>query len=658
MAMLLVLPAGNPQGSAQTLREKRRQRLLSKVAPDLREQIEQAGGGAEVTRQVIVQLSDTATPAGLRAKLARLGGRIHQSHDALGLATIELPAGHVRELASDTDIIYVSPDRPVAATGHLETTTGATLIRDLVRSTTLDGRGIGIAVIDSGIYSSHYLLTDARRLTEVNLKEEETDCGKSLSLDRSAVVYEKNFIDGKCSADDIYGHGTHVASLIRGSSGFDYGNYSGIAPGANLINLRVLNNDGRGSTSRVIEAIDWCIANKTARNIRIINLSLGAPAEDSYRNDPLCLAARRAYNAGIVVVAAAGNNGKDRNGRKLYGGISSPGIDPSVITVGATNTRGTDIRSDDKITTFSSRGPTRGFVVVNGSKKYDSLIKPDLVAPGNRLIGALALGKEITTTDGSVIYCNKLVSEFPSLRVTDNRAYPEGKDRLRVIPEGTMYLSGTSMAAPLVSATVALMLEANPTLTPALVKAILMYSAQPIKGFNTLEQGAGQLNVDGAVRLAHLVRANSARLANGAPMLNDPLPGRQMSVIAGEDCYWGQGVITNYCFLYGSSLMTYWQGMYSRSVVLADATGIVNGAIRQLPGFTAQGVLNSSGIVFADGGILADDVLTASGIVFADGTAYPEGIVFADGRMIADSSSLSVRPASSTTSLLGDKAAQ
>ena len=155
-----------------------------------------------------------------------------------------------------------------------------------------------------------------------------------------------------------------------------------------LISLGVLDSNGKGSTSNVIAAIDWVIANKSTYNIRVINMSLGTPPKDSYKTDPLCLAARRAYNAGIVVVASAGNFGKDIYGNKLYGGINSPGIEPSVITVGAVNTYGTDNRYDDTVATFSSRGPTRGYTTVNGVRKYDNLIKPDIVAPGNRLIAA------------------------------------------------------------------------------------------------------------------------------------------------------------------------------------------------------------------------------------------------------------------------------
>ncbi len=159
---------------------------------------------------------------------------------------------------------------------------------------------------------------------------------------------------------DTNGHGTHVASLAAGSSGFAGGAYGGIAPGANLLSLRVLDDNGSGSSSNIIAALDWCITNKNTYNIRVINMSLGAPAVDSYQLDPLCLAARRAHDAGIVVVCAAGNDGKDIEGNKIYGAIHSPGSEQSAITVGASNTFGTDARSDEKVTTYSSHGPTPG----------------------------------------------------------------------------------------------------------------------------------------------------------------------------------------------------------------------------------------------------------------------------------------------------------
>src|SRR5205807_4660976 len=158
---------------------------------------------------------------------------------------------------------------------------------------------------------------------------------------------------------------------------------------ANIINLRVLNSQGQGTVSGTLAALDWLMTNRTTYNIRVVNMSLGTPAVDSYRNDPICRAVRQLVNAGVVVVAAAGNNGKNSAGQKVYGQIHCPGNEPSAITVGAANTYGTNARNDDSIATFSSRGPTRSYwKAADGVKHYDNLMNPDLVAPGNKIVNA------------------------------------------------------------------------------------------------------------------------------------------------------------------------------------------------------------------------------------------------------------------------------
>ena len=644
LVLLLALPASEFGGTAQTLRDQRRPNDLPKrrkLAPDLEETLAQAeqassesnsetsktlgqtrrekappktslpgvwsqtsqASPTQKTERLIVKLSGLATDITLKSCLLRLGGRIRQMHPNMGIATVEVPVGKVRELAAETDIDYVSPDRPAMAFGHLETTTGADQVRGLATMngvSNLDGTGVGIAVIDSGVDSNHKLIRP--------------------SSGHPGIIAATDFITVD-ALTDRFGHGTFVASVAVGSSALSKGAYEGIAPSANLIDLKVLDENGTGLTSSLIAALDWCIYNRTRYNIRVINLSIGAVAKDSYRNDPLCLAARRAHDAGILVVAAAGNEGKDRFGNKLYGGIHSPGMDPSVLTVGAANTFNTDRRSDDRIASYSSRGPTRGYTAeAQGVKHYDNLLKPDLVAPGNRLIGASSRSPEGEDN------LNNLVQTYPTLAANSTKKV---EDRL-------MYLSGTSVAAPIVAGAAALLYEINSNLTPNLVKAILMYSAQPIPGFNTLEQGAGLLNIDGAVRIARLVKSNPATLANGGSMLTTSFPWSQTSFIANENCAWGQAVITNYCFLYGSSMMIYWQGIYARTLVLADATKVANGSILQVPGLTSSGVLQSGGVVFADDGPLGNDRLIANGVVFADGITYASGVVFADGRITGD----------------------
>lgn len=452
-----------------------------KVSADLLEEFDSATragsekGQDEKDIDVIIQFAGGASSE-RRQSVRSAGGSVRKSLAVIEGLSAKLPLRAVQALASRDDLAFISPDRPVQLMGHLETTTGAAQARSMVGGiSNLDGSGVGIAILDSGIDYYHHEFT----------------------YGGSRIAAEVDF-GGFRNTDDYGGHGTHVASIAAGGGHIGPRNYTGVAPGASIINCKVLDRNGRGYTSDIIDAVNWCVAYRYFYNIKIINMSLGAPAIDSYQNDPLCRAVRAAHDVGIVVVAAAGNNGKDSSGTKLYGAIHSPGIEPSAITVGAINTQGTDSRADDVVATYSSRGPTRGYTINSlGRRVYDNLIKPDLVAPGNKIIGAQAYGAD-------------LVEQHPELDAnryeTNSRHY-------------VMYLSGSSVAAPVVSGAAALLLEANPSLTPNLVKAILTYSAQPLAGFNMLEQGAGALNIEGAVRLAKTIKNPITGLSNGQLML-------------------------------------------------------------------------------------------------------------------------------------------
>jgi serine protease AprX len=286
------------------------------------------------------------------------------------------------------------------------------------------------------------------------------------------VVQFVDFVDGSATPIDPYGHGTHVAGIVAGS-GFDSdGRRSGIAPGANLIVLRVLDASGQGRISNVIAALEYAVSHRNTFNIRIANLSIGAGVYESAQVDPLTVAARRTVEAGIVVVAAAGNRGRGSDGMPQSGGITAPGNAPWVLTVGASSHMGTIDRSDDVVAPFSSRGPTA----------YDGIGKPDVVAPG--------VGIESLSAPGSVFYTTLAQYLLPGTVPTTYLPY--------------LSLTGTSMAAPVVSGTVALMLQANPALTPNAVKAILQYTAEASPNYDVLTQGAGFLDAQGAVQLAQL----------------------------------------------------------------------------------------------------------------------------------------------------------
>jgi subtilisin family serine protease len=317
---------------------------------------------------------------------------------------------------------------------------------------------------------------------------------------------------------DAYGHGTHVASVAAGGGSYQSPDTTGVAPNAGIYDVRVLDETGVGNVADVIAGIDWVTQHATSLGIRVMNLSLAADSTESFLTDPLARAARSASAAGVVVVVAAGNAGKAADGREMYGAVGSPGHDPSVITVGAVNMHGTTARLDDTVAGFSSRGPTRGRTILDGAAWIDNLVKPDLVAPGNRVVGALS-----SDVLGTRAGWNLLATTYPQLAAVPGAAQAPN--------ETLMELSGTSVAAPVVSGAVALMLQANPGLTPPLVKAILQYTAQPLPDANILQQGVGLLNIEGAVRLAAALRRDvSAAVAAGNLRAGDPLLAAGMSM--------------------------------------------------------------------------------------------------------------------------------
>jgi serine protease AprX len=405
--------------------------------------------------QVVVTAADGVSLDAVASLIQLLGGTLGRRLPIVDGWAATVPNLSLRSLALSGLVRHVALDRLiVGAMERTGATVGATVVRGELG---LDGSGVGIAVIDSGVAPW------ADDLADPSLPG-------SQRIDRFV-----DFVNGAAEPYDDYGHGTHVAGIIAGN-GFDSsGARSGVAPGARLVVLKALDRSGKGLISNVIAALDYAVEHRSELNIRLINLSMGAGVSESYDVDPLTVATKRAVEAGIVVVAAAGNRGRDAQGRTVFGAICAPGNAPWALTVGASSHMGTVDRADDTIAAFSSRGPTL----------IDRAAKPDLVAPG--------VGIESLSAPNSHLY-----STMPAYLLRGTVATP-------YLPY--LSLSGTSMAAPVVTGAVALMLQANPALTPNAVKAILQYTAQDHPGYGALNEGAGFLNARGAVELARFFAA-------------------------------------------------------------------------------------------------------------------------------------------------------
>ncbi len=423
-----------------------------------------AGSALRTSRVIVTLAPGGSLPAAVQrydrtGKLSTINGHV-----------LDVPDSLLTALSTNANVRHVHGDRSVHASNfRTAIASGAFFARTDLGYT---GAGVEVAVIDSGLAFNHD--------------------------DLKNVTFFKDFtsVIPRLTRFDDFGHGTHVAGILAGNGKDSGGQNAGIAPGASLAVLKVLDRNGNGTVANVIAALDWVAENynQNGHNIRVVNLSIGAPVTESYDVDPLTLATKRLVDLGITVVAAAGNGGNDTAGHPVWGAVSSPGNAPWVLTVGASSTEGTLTRADDKVAKFSSRGPTL----------IDRAAKPDLVASGVGTVSTIATEASLYS-----INANYLVAATGAI--------------LRTKPY--MVLSGTSMSAPVVSGTVALMLQANPSLTPNLIKAILQYTAEIYPGYNPLEEGAGFLNALGAVRLAkYYASAHSA----GEPVPIEPIWGRQI----------------------------------------------------------------------------------------------------------------------------------
>jgi serine protease AprX len=405
------------------------------------------------TAKVSVIVQKLSRDARVESVVARLGGVITKDLSLINAFVADLTAQAALELAQANGVKWVSPDAPVESTSAAADTA-------VVTNTYLDtlgarrvwrmgfqGQGIGVAVLDSGIAKDSDFSAKA-------------DKGSGTRIVKRVVTVQS----GPAVKDDLTGHGTHVAGIIGGNGYDSRGVYQGIAPQVNLISVQIAQKNGTARESDAVEAMNWVLQNRAKYNIRVVNLSFNAMVEQSYHVSPLDAAAEILWFNRIVVIAAVGNRAA---GQTVNPANAAPANDPFIITVGASDERGTANPSDDVVAAYSAFGQT-----------LDGFSKPDIIAPGTNIISVLS-------TDSA------WGSQYPA-RVVSPKQY--------------IRLSGTSMATPMVTGAVALMLQRQPGLTPDQVKYRLLHASNPISGPSKLYP---YLNVYAAVTGATTQSANT-----------------------------------------------------------------------------------------------------------------------------------------------------
>jgi serine protease AprX len=440
VAMLALLWASAPAvpGSSQS---------SAKAQPEL---LQLAQERPQDSFEVIVQ---EAGGNGAEAVVRDLGGTILRDLKIINAFTASVQGSDVVDLASSPSVRWVSLDAHVMSANCEECISTSNLRNAYNRAINADdvwnnspyrqGQGITVAVLDSGMN---------------NLDDLKDRFGTSRI--RGSVRFTDDPIGG---TNDRYGHGNHVAGIIGGNGEASNGKYVGVAPKANLINVKITESTGVSRMSDVIAGMQWILNNKTTHNIKVVNISLNSSLYESYHVSPLCAAAEILWFNGIVVVASAGNAGTVNRAV-----LHPPANDPFVITVGAADDRGTSTLSDDVVAPYSSYGVTP-----------EGVSKPDLVAPGTNIVSLM-------NTDAA------LRLQYPA-----NIVIGSGGNYFR--------MSGTSMAAPMVSGAAALLLQDEPNLTPDQVKHRLKSTTYV---FNQPGAGAGYLDVHAAVHGTSSTPAN------------------------------------------------------------------------------------------------------------------------------------------------------
>jgi serine protease AprX len=372
---------------------------------------------SEDTVQLIVECSSEEE----ECQICKLG-KVKYRLPMINSYVVEVPKNNINKLQELKGVRKVQEDSHITAQMDISR---KVIKADWAQSRGYTGRGVGVAVLDSGIYPH-----------------------KDFIIPRNRIIAFKDFINNYDEPYDDNGHGTHVAGIIGGNGIASDGKYRGIAPECNLIGIKILDSRGNGSTSNVLAGIQWMIDNKDRYNIKIANLSIGSPDKEG-ENDPLVKAVNAAWDAGIITLVAAGNDGPKSKS------ITSPGISRKVITVGASDDQKSVDIHGDIVSNYSGRGPTRACIK-----------KPDVVAPGSDIMACACDKKYIPNKDQSL---------------EDLSTYYVKK-------------SGTSMATPMVSGALVLFIEKNPHIEPNDLKLYLKDCTNDLN-FPQDQQGWGLIDI-------------------------------------------------------------------------------------------------------------------------------------------------------------------
>lgn len=321
------------------------------------------------------------------------------------------------------------------------------------------GKGIGIAVLDTGICEHPDFISFENR-----------------------IAIFKDFVNYKNYIYDDNSHGSHVSGIIAGNGFASNGTYCGIAPKAHIISLKVLDKNGRGNIENVLKALKWILENRHHYNIRIVNISVGSTSYIPDEEDSILVhAVNKLWDEGLVVVAAAGNGGP------MPQSIGTPGISRKIITVGSCDD---EISSENNLyplsKNYSGRGPT-----------ISCIKKPDIVAPGNHIISCNAV------LPNALFSYAKLTSQIPLQQLYQRNQpqnYVYNYENGKKIRENLYFgfytaKSGTSMATPMVSGAIALLLSKYPNLSNKDIKIRLKNTSTDL-GLSHSRQGWGLLNIE------------------------------------------------------------------------------------------------------------------------------------------------------------------